>query len=467
MINTSCFVIPKKRPVTDPFKPPIVLYDSCPERKDSNCSPVYTTERPRPGSPGEIDFLCFNGQFTAQPIPPNAECWCGNGFRGNTAYYWIWEHCMASTCDYCPPNEFRGGYWRYPNCCVLPFNSGYGQDLNCDGTGGLHTGYDKLCCSPVCQNIHGKTTQTLNKYYMQECDVYNYINAGSIVDTSNARSCNQPCCSNAKKITYEADVYFSGAIEGPALSCEDTTGNILLGSIINSNDGSPVPIYIENLGPIKKCQDSINKIDKLSVSINISERDGKCASDAITQMFLDNAGYLPPIKGCKTELFFNFQEDTNSRLLVLLDTESTNELPAIFDYNNNNDVTTNFKLAENNTYDKNYPDITLGAYRATFNTLSFISANCIDPRYVFSDKNNLLHIKNINVTYSFYIKNDELYMGASLFFEIPNDLGKTATVFNGEEILISQISDFYKEIVFLPFNPNNTNCTAKVSLYGR
>ena len=106
----------------------------------------------------------------------------------------------------------------------------------------------------------------------------------------------------------------------------------------------------------------------------MSERDDECASDAITKMFLDNLGYLPPIKGCKTELFFNFQEVTNSRLLVFLDVESTNELPAIFDYKDNNDVTTNFKLAENNTYDKNYPDITLGAYRPTFNTLSFISA---------------------------------------------------------------------------------------------
>ena len=467
MIETYCTTIDKKSPIL----PPPLRYDfltECPEEKSVNCSPVYRAERPRPGSPGEIQYVCFDGQFTAQQIPVGAECWCGNGFNGNTAYYWIWEQCMASTCSYCPPTNpidgFRGGYWRYPDCCVLPLG-GFGSYLNCDGTGPAHAGADKLCCSPVCQNIRGKTSQRLGKDYIIELIVNNMQNVLSYIDIESSRNCNYYCCSNSDKINYEADVVFSaasgsiGPFENPAL-----------GSIINPHTGESLPLYLENFGPITLCSQSVNKTDLLKVSINIGDRDEECESDAITSMFMDSVGYLPPIKGCRAEMYFNFQDDKNSRLTALLDINSTNADPASFDYYGDNDITKDFKLIPNDTYDKNYPKIALFENNTYFNSLVFESGYYCNKSVLFKyqdskDKNSYLNIQEIKITYTFNIRNEQLYMRPYLTFSMPNSLGRTADVFSNEEILISEISDFYKEVIFMP-QGNNTNCRVKVSLYG-
>lgn len=477
MIETSCITIDKTRPV---IFPQYNFYTECPEEKNANCNPVYLAERPKPGSPGQIEFVCFDGQFIRQSIPVGAECWCGNGFKGNPAYYWIWEECMANTCSYCPPADtisgFRTGFWRYPDCCVLPLGVAFGSYLNCDGTGGLHTGAGKLCCSPICQNIRGKTSQTLMKNYIIEKTVNNNTYATSYIDTSSS-NCNYYCCSNSDKITYESDVVFeanTGMLTGSSDPLIDPNTGLpfTYGNIINPNTGEPLRVNISDLGPIRSCSQSINKRDILKVSINIGDRDDECASNAMTSMFMDSIGYLPPIKGCRVAIYFNFHNNENTRLIALLDTNSLNENPVFFDYYGDNDLGKDFKLVPNDTYDKNYPEIILSPSDPFFNSLIFKAGSYCKKSTLFKYEkpgdaiNSYLYIEDMQVTYTFSLRNGELYMRPFLTFNMPNTFDRTADIFSEEEILISEISDFYKEISFLPRLQNNTNCRVQVSLYG-
>lgn len=483
MIKTECITIDKTQPV---ILPPYIFYDKCPEPYEADCRPVYVTERPKPNAIidfSEREILCFDGVFNPQPIPPNAQCWCGNGFNNNPAYYWIWEQCMAN-CINCPPVPGRGGYYLFRDCCIGYDGGGYN---NCDGTGGLHSGYNKICCSPVCQSIKGKTKQDLYRNYTigGRSDPKAFTYSTSYIDVGT--SCYNDCCSSSDKIIYSAGVVFAAnsGFLGPVSTSpnlDPSTGlPVTFGNIINPYTGEPLSVSLTDLGPVKYCSESINKSDELKISINIGERDEECASDAITSMFMDSIGYLPPIAGCRAEMYFNFQDDKNTRLIALLDRDSQNQSSALFNYYEDNDVIKDFKLPPNNTYDKNYPEIALLPLNQSFNALVFEAGfYCKRPTlFEYKDSNNVgsfLSIRDLKITYTFSLRNGELYMKPLLTFNMPNSFGRTADVFSTEEILISEISDFYKDITFMPDNSvdsfgnrrsNNTNCRVQVSLYGR
>lgn len=302
----------------------------------------------------------------------------------------------------------------------------------------------------------------------------------SHIDRFPQQTCSYECCSSSKESfvsfnsRFIAKIYNNLYIDGAGWLYNR-------GSNVFDVSRLPRPLALDNCTSSRECINGIIKHDKLKISINYKDRNSNCGSNKITDMFLKNLGYLPPINGCRVEMLYDFFNNTPTRLVAFLDVNSNNIQYRNFDYYNTNDISQDFKIRENDEYDNNYPKITLEEYRGPFDEnklkrLIFASSQCPNNslfefrREVEGGLDEFVKILGLAVEYVFEIRNGKLYMKPILYSGIYNNLNRTDDVFSNEEILISEISDFYKEVTFMPDNSagrsNNTNCRVKVSLYG-
>lgn len=485
MKTQECKITPQPKRI-DGF-----LYE-CPTPKEIDCSPIYYTSRPDPdGIPNEFGFIepeivCFGTNFTSQEIPANAKCWCGNGFKGNNNLYWIWELCMANNCIYCEPTNspesgFIGGITLFPNCCSMGFNSHPYWNLNACGGSEINPSYNRLCCSPVCQSVYGKSEKRTSENYILEVNFENNLMASSYIEEQGVQ-CGISCCSSNSQIVAEYDVIFGAA--SPSISIPNEVGQILNPieptgpPPIGNGQPNFIPVYLSDFSEVKSCQEYFNGNTKLKVAFNIEERDKDCYTKDVSDFFIENFKILPPIHGARIELALDTLSDGKVKMSALLDSESQNKNTVYFNLTENVAVSSDFKLDYNKLEDLNYPNIEASSYFNESSTdertygLIFKSMPCPSEPLFVSNNSDVIGLSSIvwpkaSISFWFYKnKYDEnIYMSVNV--DKPNAYLESDP-FNGfysKTVLIEKPEDLYNDIVWqLPTNYGKL-LTMKVNLY--
>lgn len=488
MIIQNCTISPKSP------NPKGYLY-TCPEIKEIDCSPVFVTGRPDPDAiPNEFGVYppiikCFGTSFTPQEIPANAKCWCGNGFNGNMAAYWIWEPCMATTCIHCPPTDtptsgFIGGITLYPNCCSIGPSWHPWQDRNdCSGSSPVNPAWNRLCCSPVCQHVRGKSTHRYSDDYIIEVKIGNDNAGSSYIDIEHGKRCFESCCSNAESIKAEWDVYFG------AISKIINSGG-LAGTIINpiepngvNNEPNEIDIGVNNFADIETCTESFTNNTKLKISINMEERSDECYTNELSEFFKERLETLPPIHGAKVKVSFKLPDDTKVEMSALLDIEAINSSTINFQHDQDVTASSDFKLASNSFSDSNYPDIGYYSYPDAAeiiknHEINFTSLPCPQKSLFHSSKksigglNDTEYTTNItwfsaSVTFRFFYYQEKLYMDARHDLILDDSYGinkNTKPIIN--RVIIEDVSDIYQDFIWGPTDNNINEFKISMNLYG-
>lgn len=341
MFTETCKEYPRE--TIDPIGPfeGFVIEQQCPEQLSANCTPAFYTERPSGEFPNvTVERKCFGNTMPQLQYPPEgAECWCGNGFKGNNAPYYIWEPCMANciTCD--TTRCGGGGIWKIaPNCCGMPglLGGGFGATKypynNCSGCNNdpfipePNPNAHKTCCTPICQPIPGRTTVKSESSYVKKFEIEPYVSFDFEVDDLNMSFL---CCDRRSSIKKEAllsgsaGIYFS-----PPVYNQD-------GEMI---DQFPLSFGINEYSSITVCNKSFRLYDKYSVTLNLGRSEKEdvpddCYTDCAYKFFENFMQKIPKIGGVSLDLNFNNLKincnevgqpsNCNQKLVIKIDKKSS------------------------------------------------------------------------------------------------------------------------------------------------